>query len=330
MAKVSILVPVYGVEKFIEKCAVSLFEQTFDDIEYIFVNDQSKDKSIEILQNVILRYSNRKNRIKIINHSVNKGLAGARNTGIENATGDYILHVDSDDYIELNTIELLYNKAISENADVVVCNFFLEWSHTQKKVIQSFNENRNIFIENILAGKIVTSVWNKLIKRSLYVDNNIHAIEGVNLGEDFVTIPKLIYYSQKISKVSDCLYHYIQMNANSYTKQISDKNIENLVSVYSELEIFFKNKPNSKEFLSSMCQSKLIKKIELLLQSNQQNFDKIINLFPETDDVQDINFLNNRDKVVFYLMKKKNKNALKIYIKLYKKLFLMVQKIKGR
>lgn len=330
MAKVSILVPIYGVEKFIERCAISLFEQTFDDIEYIFVNDQSKDKSIEILENVILRYPNRNKNIKIINHIVNKGLAGARNTGIANATGDYILHIDSDDYIELNTIELLYNKAINDNADIVVCNFFLEWSHTQKKVIQSFNGNVNIFIENILAGKIVTSVWNKLIKRSLYVDNNIHAIEGVNLGEDFVTIPKLIYYSQKISKVSDCLYHYVQINANSYTKKISDKNIENLVSVYSELEFFFKNTPNSKDFLSSMRKSKLIKKIELLLRSNRENFDKIVNLFPDTDNIQNVNFLNGRDKIVFYLMKRKSNTALKGYINLYSNLFLLIQKIKGR
>ena len=104
---ISILVPIYSVEQYIERCAKSLFEQTYTDIEYIFVNDCSPDRSIDILKETILKYPKRKNYVKIINHDVNRGLSAARNTAVENAIGDFILHVDSDDYLEMDAIEKL-------------------------------------------------------------------------------------------------------------------------------------------------------------------------------------------------------------------------------
>ena len=112
MSKVSICVPVYGVEKYIERCAISLFEQTYPDIDFIFVNDCTKDRSIEILEEVITRYPERQKDIKIINHAKNLGLAAARNTLIENATGEFVFIVDSDDYLALNAVELLLSEQV--------------------------------------------------------------------------------------------------------------------------------------------------------------------------------------------------------------------------
>ena len=200
--KVSILVPVYGVEKFIERCAISLFEQTFEDIEYVFVNDCTPDKSIDILKEVLEKYPDRKAQVKIINHEVNKGLAGARNTGVENANGDYILHVDSDDYLEVNAIELLYKKAISDNADIVVCDYIFEWSNYKEIFNINVGDDNVKFIQCILSSKLMIGVVNKLIRKTLYTENNIKAIEGINLGEDLMTIPKLIYYSKKVFKLN--------------------------------------------------------------------------------------------------------------------------------
>lgn len=99
MLKVSILVPIYGVEQYIERCAKSLFEQTYSEIEYVFVNDCTKDDSIGVLNRVLEKFPQRKLQVRIINHEKNKGLGAARRTAILNANGDYILHVDSDDYI---------------------------------------------------------------------------------------------------------------------------------------------------------------------------------------------------------------------------------------
>lgn len=330
MAKVSILVPIYGVEKFIEKCAVSLLEQTFDDIEYIFVNDQTKDKSINILKEVIARYPQRQYQIKIITHSSNKGLAGARNTGIENATGDYILHVDSDDYIESNTIELLYNKAVEENADIVVCDYVLNWNNTNKEVLQVYNVNPSKMINLLLSDEAVTSVWNKLIRRSLYINHNIKAMQGINLGEDFFVIPRLIYFANKIAKVDKALYHYVQLNATSYTKKMSKKNILDVVFVFESLAQFFSDKREYEIYLKSINRGKLRKKLEFILQSDDETLEMAMNLFPEINTNIDTNFLNKIEKIVYNIHKSGNILLMKIFLKMYNILFHAVQILKRR
>ena len=125
---VSILVPIYGVEKYIRRCAISLFEQTYFNIEYIFVNDCTNDDSIIILENVINQYPNRQSQIKIIQHETNKGLGEARNTAVAAANGDYLFHVDSDDYIDPYCIEKCVKKQLDTNADVVSVNIMKLYS----------------------------------------------------------------------------------------------------------------------------------------------------------------------------------------------------------
>lgn len=123
---ITICVPIYGVEKFIKKCAQSLSVQTYSNIEYIFVNDCTKDNSIAILKDALKQYPQRLEQVKIINHKANEGLGGARTIAIKNATGDYILHVDSDDYLASNAVDLLMNKAELSGADIVdggYCDF---------------------------------------------------------------------------------------------------------------------------------------------------------------------------------------------------------------
>ena len=121
--KVSVCIPVYGVEKYIERCARSLFEQTMSDgIEFIFVNDCTPDKSIEILEKVLAEYPHRKKQTQIINHEKNSGLVAARKTGLAHATGEYIIHCDSDDWVDVDFYQVMYETAINNNADVVKNN----------------------------------------------------------------------------------------------------------------------------------------------------------------------------------------------------------------
>lgn len=320
--KVSILVPVYGVEKFIERCAISLFEQTFEDIEYVFVNDCTPDKSIDILKEVLEKYPDRKAQVKIINHEVNKGLAGARNTGVENANGDYILHVDSDDYLELNAIELLYKKAISDNADIVVCDFYTDFSNYLLLQNQGVNESKTIFLQLLLSVKILAPIWNKLIKRCLYIDNNLKAKTGVNLGEDYMIIPKLTYYAKQISKVNLPLYYYSQVNSDSYTNQkLSKNNIENIIFVLNDLTNFFENKSDSSVYNEALLKGKLRKKMDLLFFADKEYITELNDLFPETDNLKDINFLLSRDKISYPLLKRNYIGLFLIYRNIYKILF---------
>lgn len=330
MPKVSVIVPVYGVEEYIERCAVSLFSQKFDDIEYIFIDDASPDNSIEILKKILKRFEGIEKKIKIISHDRNRGLAAARNTGVSNAAGDYIMHVDSDDFLDEDTIDKLYNKATEENAQIVCCDFMLEWKNTRKISRQSIGKNKVDFINLMLAAETQVGLVNKLIKRSLYSDNNIQSYEGVNLGEDFVTTPRLAYYADKISKVNQPLYHYVKSNENSYTKNLDSKKIENLIFVLNTLTDFFKKTNDFHLYEHSILKGKLRKKIEILSQCSASDVKKYVNIFPETDSLEANEILNWNEKNIYKLVKNRKYIALNTYKKLYGVFFHSVQLVKRR
>ena len=121
--KVSMVVPVYNAAPFIERCARSLFEQTMDDIEYVFVDDGSTDDGIAKLLSVLEEYPNRKPNVKIVHHAKNSGTAETRKDGCKSATGEYLIYIDSDDYADLTMAEKMYAKAKESDADMVVCDF---------------------------------------------------------------------------------------------------------------------------------------------------------------------------------------------------------------
>ncbi|RVU91798.1 glycosyltransferase [Flavobacterium columnare] len=327
--KVSILVPIYNVAPFIGRCAISLFEQTFDDIEYIFVNDSTPDNSIKILEKIILNYPNRQSNIKIINHQVNSGLAVARNTALENATGEYIIHVDSDDYIENNMAEILYNKAKNEELDILVYDYLLEWDTVKKYVSPPIGVDKTEFIKMLLSSDTIFSVCNKMFKRELYTKNNISTFEGINFGEDYLTSPRLAYFSTKIGKINKGLYHYIQSNDNSYTKNYTKKNIEDVVFVLEELTRFFESKEDFYLYKESLLKGKLRKKIEIIFNADRNMLDKLFLLFPDTFFIE-TNFLNIHERILFFLIKNRMKLLFSGYKNFYLLLFYFVQFAKGR
>lgn len=245
---VSILVPIYNVEKYIERCARSLFEQTYADIEYIFVNDCTPDDSIVILKKIILEYPYRKEHIRIITHEQNRGLAAARNTAIENSTGDFVMHVDSDDYLEKNAVELLVKKQLETNADIVSGNAVKETKDRRILLQEPEYKSKEEMILNCIKPTLDHVIWRRLIRLSLYKDNNIQAKEGVNVGEDWQVVPQLVYYTKKIAKINNAIYHYNCLNDNSYmsNKESCFKRsiaIQDIGSI-EILEDFFRNKEN--------------------------------------------------------------------------------------
>lgn len=239
---VSICVPIYGVEKYIERCAVTLFEQTYENIEYIFVNDCTKDNSVAILEDVISRYPARSSAVKIITHEKNRGLAAARNTCVESSTGEFILHVDSDDYIENDTVELLVKEQQKNDADIVTCGIFMHKpTNTITRELPSF-KSPELMTTALIGRQTAVNIWGRLIKRSLYTKNGIKATEGVNMGEDYSVIPLLSYNTKQILNLSRPLYHYDCTNTSSYTNVFSQKNAEQTWRAYSILENYFGDK----------------------------------------------------------------------------------------
>ena len=206
MPKISVIVPVYGVEQYIERCAISLFEQTLDDIEFIFVNDCTNDKSIEVLNSVLHRYPNRAPQVKIITHENNLGQAQTRRTGIMSATGNYLIHCDSDDWVDVNLYEMMYLSAISNDSDIVVCDFHVHKENSVDLRLGTRANDVNEFIENLLFQKDPVSLCNKLINRRLY-DNSIR-FPVENMGEDMAIVLQLMEYCHSISYVRNVYYHY--------------------------------------------------------------------------------------------------------------------------
>lgn len=259
---VSILVPVYGVEKFIERNAVSLFEQTYQNLEYIFVDDCSPDRSIDILISVIDRYPNRKHQVKIIRHIKNKGLAAARNTAVSNACGDFIWHIDSDDYVSTNAVDILMKKQDKDNSDIV----FMELRRLGKNY--SYVIKRPEFSNNIewtcafLARNSFVSMCDAIIRRSLYVNYNIEEKVGINMGEDFQTLPRLTYYATKISVVHQPLYFYVMLNDSSFSNSFSTMKNNQYWSSIEVLDNFFRDKGNN--YISALEIGKLNICLEML------------------------------------------------------------------
>lgn len=204
--KISVIIPVYGVEKYIERCARSLFEQTLEDIEYIFVDDCTPDDSISILDRVISTYPNREKHVTILHHENNKGLAQARQTGLKVASGEYIAHCDSDDWVDKDLYEIAYNKAKAESLDVVV--YEGERTNGQNGVI--INSECCLSIDKCLTSMMHRKMWwslcNKIIKREIY--NNYILYPQDNMGEDMCLTLQLMSYCNNVGYVNKKYYYY--------------------------------------------------------------------------------------------------------------------------
>ncbi len=216
---ISVIVPIYGVEKYIERCLRSLFTQTkTDGVEFILVNDCTKDRSMEIAREVIAQFPALD--VKILEHTVNRHVAATRQTGLDAATGDYTIQIDSDDWCEPTMLEELYAKAIESGADVVCCNYY--------RCVDGVESEMKLYeVEHSITGGITPSqlrmegLWNKLIRRALYVDNSISLDMGVNFGEDGIFAIKMLYHSRLTLYIPRAYYHYVYNSAsitNSYTK----------------------------------------------------------------------------------------------------------------
>lgn len=261
MPKVSIIVPVYGVEKYIERCARSLFEQTLDDIEYLFIDDCTPDKSVEILKRVLEEYPHRKSQVVIHRMEQNSGQAKVREWGMRNATGEYLIHCDSDDWVDMDMYRIMYEEAKRTDADIVMCGYkatdgvkvFKECYHQQT--------NKAKLLSSLLILHESWSVWNKMCKRSLYDSDIVYPT--LAMGEDMVLTTQMVLNAQRIAVVNKALYNYFY-NPNSITKVQSESSrykhwkdsAENAKTVIS----IFKKKGLEHEYANELVYLKFLQK----------------------------------------------------------------------
>lgn len=207
MVKVSVIVPVYGAEAYIAQCARSVLGQTWDNTEFLFVNDGTPDRSMEILREVIGREFPGKD-IRIL-EKANEGAPLARQKGLEAATGDYILYADADDFLEPGMVEKLALAATEADADMAYCAFYKGSRVCRDRLFSSGKE----FSRDMLAYRAYGYLWNKLLRRSLFESR--YCCPRYGMHDDMVLLCQILPGARKLVRVEDPLYHYRCDNAAS-------------------------------------------------------------------------------------------------------------------
>lgn len=253
MPKVSVIVPVYGVEMYIERCVRSLFEQTLDDIEFLFIDDCTPDKSIEILKSVLEEYPKRKEQVIIHRMKQNSGQAKVREWGMRNATGEFLTHCDTDDWVENTMYEEMYQMAIKESADMVCSDFFIE-KEDSSEVYPGYVDGDNI--HNFLLRRNKCVLWNKIIKSELFRKKDFIFPLG-NMGEDMAMILQILPFCNKIAYLSKAYYHYVCNIKSICHVKDSDSvirkylqlksNVDLIIDIYSKMGLYSKYR---QEFVS--------------------------------------------------------------------------------
>lgn len=261
-------------------------EQTYDNIQYIFIDDCSLDRSTEILRETISQYPKREKNVKIISHEHNRGLSAARNTAVKNATGLFILHVDSDDYLEKDAVDNLVNTQTLSDADIVT-GLALKESKVYNSVVEirEFSSMHEATVD-VIKISLRHTIWGRLIRKSLYTQNGLHAIEGVNVGEDAQVIPQLFFYANKVACCFKLVYHYNCENENSYVHKTTDinrlcKKREQDINSYLIIKNFFKDKDSECLKEAELGVSTFAQKLMgYYVQSNDKsNFIRIKNIY---------------------------------------------------
>lgn len=225
---ISVVIPVYGVERYAEQCARSLMGQTLrDGVEFIFVDDATTDASIEIIRRTTEEYPERQGQVKILTHNINRGLPAARNTGMDAARGEYIINFDSDDFCEPEMLESMLAKAREVDADMVWCDWFLSFENRDRTMKMPGCPTADDAVRAMLGGSMKYNVWNKLIRRTVFIANGLRFPDGRAMGED-LTMVMAAACCRKVAHVSRPLYHYRRTNSEAMTQNYSDLNLEQL------------------------------------------------------------------------------------------------------
>ncbi len=318
--KVSIIVPVYNVEKYLDKCLNSLVNQTLEDIEIIVINDGSTDNSQNIIDKYVKKYPNKiKSFIK-----ENGGQGSARNYGLKYATGEYIGYVDSDDYVNFDMFEKMYNKAKIENSDVVICGtnvVSIEGNLLKREPSVVYN---NLTLD-LLLGKL--AVWNKIYRKDLIIKNNILFRSKV-WYEDVDFTVKVIFDNLQISFVNEELYNYLLRPGSTMNNSNISKNLEIIDSFneaikYLKSNNLYEKKYQELEFITiyHVYISAVVRVITTKADRNLKKkvitklIDFVENNYPNYNKNKYIKFLDKNKKIIYNIIRLKQYWIVKLIFK---------------
>ena len=268
--QVSVIIPVYNASGFISRCCESLFCQTLQSIEYVFVDDGSSDESLCIINQVLDKYPSRRSQVVFVSYLNNRGVGVARNAGIKRATGEFIIHCDSDDWVESSLYERLYFRAKETNADVVTCGFFVDASDGTRSSLTSSLANTDP--PSFSISPQTGSLWTKLIRRRFLEDNRLEVPLDINWGEDLCLSLEVLLLSQSTQSINEILYHHV-LNEDSLTYSVSIAQCLDLVKCGFVIE----------DFLKAHC---LLEKYSFQLNWLKFQLKQYLLVFPQTREIE--------------------------------------------
>lgn len=321
--KLSIIVPVYGVEKYIDKWLNSLVKQSLKEIEIIVVNDGTKDNSQKIIDKYVKKYPDKiKSYIK-----ENGGQGSARNYGLKKATGEYIGYVDSDDFVEKDMYKKLYNKAKENNYDIVVCGNYNVSEDYQNKNIDTFINNYNTDLENIFFGKM--AVWNKIYKRDILIKNKLEFKEKV-WYEDLAFTLKAIMNSNTFAFIDEPLYDYLIREGSTMNNSNVQRNLE-ILDAFNDILSYIKHNKKEEYFskieflaIDHIYISAIVRvlKAEADDKVKRETINKLIDYmntnFPNYKNNKYINTLSKNRKIIYKLINIKMYGLINLIFKVKK------------
>lgn len=276
--KATVIVPIFRVEAYIERCTRSLMEQTLDDVEFIFVDDCSPDGSMAVLERVLNDYPQRKPQTRIIHHSENCGLPAARNTGLAAATADYIFHCDSDDFLKRDALKAMYATAVQADADIVYTDWYLTYPEKERLMRCPSYATPEEALRGLLHGTMKYNVWNKLVRRSLYIDNHIQFPKGHGMGED-MTMILLFARARRVAYLPQGTYHYVRQNANAFTAARSEESYRDLLfNANRVIDALTGIVPDE-----DLACFKLNVKFPFLISNHREDYERWLHWFPEAN-----------------------------------------------
>ncbi|MGM9733137.1 MAG: glycosyltransferase family 2 protein [Prevotella sp.] len=307
---VSYLVPIYNVEKYLENCLESIFGQTYQNTEYVFVDDCSTDNSYDVLLSTLMKNNIPQEKYTIVRHPQNEGIAVSRADCVANAKGEYVQFVDSDDWIEPDMTETMVAATQNSQIDLIGCYYikdFLSGKQTLHKenYSQSCSENMVLCINY----DISTVLWKMLIKRSLF--SNFTITPHVDIVEDYIISVKLYFYANSFAVVDRYMYHYVQYNEGRVSFQTL-RSITNHIKGVKEVEEFLESKGLVTPKISNLLNLRKFNIKSNFLTKNLFDIQAYKTTFPEADKVwRQINYSRN-EKIKFWLAEKKLYFILKV------------------
>lgn len=285
MLYVSVIIPVYNAEDTLAISSESLLRQSYPFLEIIYINDCSTDGSGESIRDWARKLEDKEYvTVRIIDHERNKGVAVARNTGLDHATGRYIYYVDADDAIEPDAIEVLVNAALQNDAEIVGCNWFLSFEKNERKMNQLAFSTAYEGLMGILNGTMRWNLWLFLVDRSLYEKNAVRFTPGLDMGEDLMVMCKLFTCANRVIYVDRALYHYRQSNTASLTKVYSIEHVEQVTQNVQEVERFLKESVFADRLTNHIEFLKLNIKLPLLISDDRERYKQWLDWFPEANN----------------------------------------------